>query len=431
MKKFIVLVIVFLAPLVLLKAQDLHYLAWDDLRQHNPMLPAQMKQDTGWTIVLPAVSFTAHHSGPAIGAYFLEQSTGVYSLDFSGVLDEFDELNDMQFQFKLPLIGADLRRGHNMFSIAYGVTAQSALSFTKDFINLYQLGNAAYIGETMDLTHQLSMSSYHELQLGYARAIGGFNIGARFKIISGISNISTPVNDLGLYTDPDIYQLSLIAPEGVVFNTSGGLEYNGIDDISVDFKTIAFNNLGKNLGYGLDVGIYGQTGKITYAASLLDIGKINWNVDSKQYKSNSETLYEGLDLLDFFDDSNDRVVEDSLKALLELEELANNYSTNLRFRANAMVGYQVSTKYSAALFYNLNSSQGNFSSYGLINKFHFGKSQANLMISSVSGKFHVGLGGMFSAGPIQLLVSADNIVALIDPDKSNYASARLGVNLSF
>lgn len=431
MKKFIVLVILFFAPLILLKAQDLHYLAWDDLRQHNPMLPAQIKQDTGLTIVIPGVSFTTHQSGPAIGDYFLRQSTGVYSLDFSNVIDDFEEMNDMQFQLEIPVVAADFRRGNSMFSVAYGISAESAVSYSKDFINLYQYGNAAYIDQTMDLSHQLSLSSYHKFQLGYARAIGGFNIGARLNVLSGISNISTPLNELGLYTDPDIYQLSLIAPEGIIFNTSGGLDYNGIDDITVDYKPISFNNLGKNLGYGLDIGIYGQTGKISYAASILDIGKINWNENSKQYKSETETIYEGLDLLDFFDDTNDIVVEDSLKALLELEETPGSYSTDLRTRANLMLGYELSTRYGVALFYNLNSTQGSFNSYGLINKLHFGKSQANLILSSVSGKFYVGLGGMFSLGPVQLLVSADNISGLIDPDKTNYASARIGMNFSF
>lgn len=411
-------------------AQDLSWLGWDNLRQHNPVLPAQIKQDTGLTIVIPGASLTAMHSGPAIGDYFLRQGNGVFSLDFTDVIDELEDMNGLAVEVKVPVFAIDVRKKDHMFSVGYGVNAQSAVSYHKDFINLYQYGNADYIGETMDLSHQLGVSSYHQLHVGYVRSFGGVNIGGRLKLISGIADISTPLNEMGLYTNPDIYQLSLTSPNGIVFNTSEGIDYNGIDDINIDYKAISFKNIGKNLGYGLDLGIYGKSDKITYALSVLDLGKINWSNNSTEYRSQPETIYEGLDLLDFFSDENDIVVEDSLKALLDLEEDSISYSTNLRLKANAMIGLDISDAYGIALFYNRNSSQNNFDSFGLINKFRFGNSQVNLMVTALSGKFYVGLGGALSLGPVQLIASADNILGIVDMDKTNYASARVGLNIS-
>ena len=412
-------------------AQNINWLAWDNIRQHNPLLPAQMKQDEGFTLTLPGLGFSGTNSGPAIGDFLLDQGNGVFTLDFNNVINDLDPRNDLQYNLDLNLASLDLRRGSNMFSLGYGIRARSNLAYSRDLILLYEQGNAGFIGESLDLSHQLEVSSFHQVHFGYVKELGAINLGARVKYIAGISDISTPRNDLSLFTSPDIYQLSLTSPTGITFNSTGGVDYNGLDDVTVDFDAISFGGLTDNKSIGLDLGIYGKSNKISYALSALDIGNINWSQNSTQYSSEDTLLYEGFDLLDFLNDENDIVVEDSLLAILDLEERLFQYSTGLGFRINAMFGVDISEVYGLALVYSQNSFSNSLSTYGLINKFRFGKQQLNLSLSSTAGSFNVGLGGSFSAGPLQIILSADNILGVLDPDSANYSALRIGTSLSF
>ncbi len=410
--------------------QHINMLAYSELDQSHPYLPAQMKQDSGLTIVLPGVSTAWNLGQVPIGDIFVTDGSGTSSLDFTNVIDKIPSTNNVLIDAQIPVLGFDLRKGSNQFSLGYGFRTFLDLEFSKGFIDLYHFGNGPFVGEEMDLSHRFDISAYHQLSFGYAKSFGGISLGGRVKWLSGVDNISSGDNQMSLYTDPDIYQLTLSSADGAEFHSAGGIVYNGVDSIDVNYKAIAFRNLGSNTGFGYDLGISGDFEKFHFGLSILDIGKIKWNKDVRTYTSASETLYEGLDLLDFFNDETDIIVEDSLKQLLSLEERFEEYETDLRTRINAVLGFNLTPKYGLTVSY-FRDLKSNYSGIGLVNRFDFGRIQAHVSIASVDSNLALGTALKLDLKPMQLYLTLDNALGVFDPSATNYSALTFGWNLSF
>ena len=415
-----------------LSAQDLQWIGMENLRQSNPIDPSYIKQDTGLTVVLPGIAGTFIQDGPVIGDYFRKTSNGVSRLDFTNVIDDFGEENGIGVEFSVPLLGVDWKTGKGMFSVGYGMRVISDVQYSKDLIELYHIGNAAYIGETMNLGLDIATRSYTELSLGYARQLGNINIGARVKLLSGIEDLSIQNGKLDLFTDPDIYQLTVDTDIDIL--TAGTFEYNGLGDFSLDYNPVKLFQVGKNMGFAFDLGISGTLGdKFSYQIAALDIGSITWNADSTfMYSSAEQTNFEGIDLLEFFEDDQDIVVEDSLYQVLTFTKEQKEYSTQLFKKFLIGVDYDFSDKINIGGFFHLNQyNVSGVSSFGLNGSYRFSKHMVNLILASANGNPVAGLGAIVNVGPVQVIATTDNILGVINADKVNYSSSRIGLNVSF
>jgi len=415
-----------------LNAQDLQWIGMDNIDQSNPIDPSYVKIDTGFTISFPGISLTLLQDGPVISDFFKETSGGVFRLDFTDVIDDFENQNQLASEIAIPLVGLDWRKGKGMISLGYGVRVLSDLQYSKDLINLFHLGNAPFIDETMNLGIDVAARSYTELSLGYSREIGSINIGARVKLLSGIEDLSTESGDLDLYTDPDIYQLT--ADSDIVINSAGSFDYNGLDDFSLNFNPVKYFQFGKNGGFAFDFGISGDLGdKFSYQIAALDLGSLSWEGDSTfTYTAQEQTLFEGLDLLDFFEDEQDIVVEDSLYQILEFEKEVSSYSSSLFRKFVLGANYDLTNRLNVGAFYHTNSySNEGVNSIGLTGRYRFSRNMMNLSIAAVGGNPVIGLGTVLSLGPIQVIATTDNVLGVLSPDSAKYSSSRLGINLSF
>jgi len=413
-------------------SQDLHWIGLDNIDQSNPLDPSYVKVDSGFTLVLPGLSATLVQDGPVLGDYFKETDPGVFKLDFTDVINDFDDENGLGAEIAIPLIELDWRKGKGMISLSYGLRVMSDLVYQKDLINLFHFGNVPFIGETMNLGIDASAFSYTELALGYSRDMGFINVGARVKLLSGIEDLSIADGKLDLYTDPDIYQLEV--DSDIIINSSGSFDYNGLDDFSLDFNPVNYFQFGKNMGFAFDLGISGDLGdKFSYQLAALDIGSISWDGDSTfVYTSQDQTSFEGLDLLDFFDDEQDIVVEDSLYQILEFEKESISYSTDLYKKFIIGVNYQITDAIDLGGFYHINQySKSPISSFGISSKYKFRNQTASLLIAAVNGNPVVGLGTVLNLGPVQLIATTDNVLGVLGPDKVKYSSSRVGLNVSF
>jgi len=410
-------------------AQHINLLGFSELDQSHPFLPAQMKQDTGLTIVLPGMGSSWNQGKVAFGDFLINDGNGIATLDFTNVIDDVPEVNNKVIDAQISILGLDLRKGNNQFSFNYGFRTYVDLEFNRGFIDLYHFGNEPFIGEEINLSHYFDIGAYHQISLAYARSFGGLSLGGRVKWLSGVDNISSDENQMSLYTDPDIYQLTLSSAEGAKYHSAGGIVYNGIDSIDVNYKAIAFRNFGSNTGLGYDLGISGNFDKFHFGLSIMDIGKIKWNKDVRTYTSASETLYEGLDLLDFFNDETDIVVEDSLKKLLDLDESFEEFETDLRTKFNAVVGYDISDRYGLSVSYFMDLKSG-FSGFGLVNRFDFGRFHANLSLASVDSNLAFGTAFKFDLKPVQLYLGIDNALGVFDPASAKYSAVYFGWSLT-
>ena len=62
------------------------------------------------------------------------------------------------------------------------------------------------------------------------------------------------------------------------------------------------------------------------------------------YKSKGDNTFEGVDILDYIDDDQEVVLEDSLYNLLDFEESNEGYSTSVGARIHLSTSYHMSPK---------------------------------------------------------------------------------------
>ena len=177
--------------------------------------------------------------------------------------------------------------------------------------------------------------------------MSNITLGARIKLLSGINDISTDNASIKLTTEEEIYQLRV--ESDYVLNTTGILDYNGIKDVDIDADKLLdelFSNfLGDNIGLGFDFGLdWKVNDKFNISASILDLGKISWNKEVTNYKSKGDNTFEGVDILDYIDDDQEVVLEDSLYNLLDFEESNEGYSTSVGARIHLSTRYQMNPK---------------------------------------------------------------------------------------
>ncbi len=209
-------------------------------------------------------------------------------------------------------------------------------------------GNGNFLGETADFSQfGLNVNTYHEFGVGISREITPrLRIGFRPKVLLGIMNITTqkPLPDIGLYTDPNTFDLefhsnlsvNVSAPLEITKNANGDIDEINFRDIpgSEVFGTVM--NM-KNLGLGLDLGAeYQLLENLTLSASLTDLGYIHWGANTYNFKQDGSFTFTGLDLSDGLIANADFDLEDQADALLDsiagmfdVSDQANPYSTFL------------------------------------------------------------------------------------------------------
>lgn len=413
----------------LTQAQDTQLLFEKNFRMAKWLDPSYVKQDTGWTIVLPGLDYRTQHSGPSLNDLIVNEGAGVYSLNLAGQIDNFDTEEHLLGELGVSIFALELRKGSQQFGIGYNVNVQSQLVYKKGLVQIFELGNAPFIGETMDLGPDFLINSFHEIYLSYAKKSGKLSYGVRLKYLSGIEDISTSGSTIQLYTDPEIYQLTTTTD--YVVNSSGAFDYRSLQDFDVNFDPLSFNNFGRNTGYAVDLGIsLDLSEQFSLGIAALDLGKINWAFNISNQTSRGVNEFGGLDILDFLDDNNDIVVEDSIKQLLEFEQTREAYSNALFAKYYVHANYQLSDKFALGALINYHKAKASSTGYALNANY---RPTNNFSLNTQLGFFDqqatLGLGLNLNAGPSSFYVGLDNLLSLFGV--SNYASGRFAWSLSF
>ncbi|MFT4973003.1 MAG: hypothetical protein ACI9JY_002209, partial [Saprospiraceae bacterium] len=297
--------------------------------------------------------------------------------------------------------------------------------------------------ETIDLSNEFVLNSYNEFALGAAYKIGKITVGAKAKYLSGFRSAATDKdqNSATLYTDPDIYQLTLTSDYRL--NSSGTVDFNGFDEFDIRFDVDDAGNelFTKNTGWAFDLGATMEvTEKLTIAASILDIGSIEWTEDTRNYTSKGTFTYEGLDISDAItngdDDPDFGNPLDTIESIFRAIETNKSYTVDLPTKFYLSGQYKVSEKLGVgATFFTEKFREETFNALSLNSHYQLLKNiaiGANYTTLLEEGKhFNVGLNAAVKLGPVQVFGTTDNVVALFNQDDAQFFSARFGINLLF
>ncbi|MCB9338836.1 MAG: hypothetical protein H6577_11975 [Lewinellaceae bacterium] len=368
-------------------------------------------------------------------------STPVVDIDrLSGYLKP--EHNIIRQDLEYSTLNLAVRIDRLTLSLGHSTKYHAFLDFPKALPQVIWQGNAQFIGETIDLGHEIDLTGYHEIAFGAAYRFGKLTLGAKAKILDGIANLSTDFehHSASLYTDPDVYQITLTGD--YLLNAANSVFYNGYDYLKTDFTfgRLTTENLvftSGNRGFAYDAGARLELGKLDLSLSVLDIGKITWNKRNYNYAASKTYTYDGLDFSGALTGGNDASLSnalDTLEALFQPEKTYKSYTTELPRRIYANALFQLNDRWNiGGLFYSEKFRGKTQNAYAL------GATWAARPWLTLGATYaikdenksydNVGLNLSVQWKFIQIFGATDNVAALILPGESKNFSARGGLAL--
>ena len=306
-----------------LEAQE-HTLHFNrDLIQSSHTNPA-FRYDYKFSFLFPSVAFNFGNNAFSFDDLLQDHPTydSTY-LDIDGVIDQMEENNLLQVQSKIDVFGLYYSHRNWFFSFFLTEKFDFRFSYPKDLVDLIWNGNAKFLGETIEIGPGIMINYYKELNFGIGRRINDkWDVGMKFKLLDGISNVSSLKDDLFLTTEEDDYATTLSADYEI--------RTSGVDNPLSNFLKLPTRF--QNPGFAFDLGaVYRLNNKWEFSQSILDLGRIRWKNNVKSYNSKGSFTYTGVDLAEFIDDQEvyfDKF-RDSLKDLYFKEETGGAYQVNL------------------------------------------------------------------------------------------------------
>ena len=416
----------------------LHFLrnAWHS-NETNPAIV----RDKGGVFRLPGLYNGLYFNGPSYNQ-LVTRVDGEPVIDMNTAINYLQDENIITDNFVLQTIGFAVPvKKHLVLSFGHSVKYNGFFKFPKELAQVAYQGNAQFIGQTVDIGNEIQVSGFHSLDLGAAYKLKEWTFGVKAKFMSGFVDISTDPNhrSVNLYTDPDIYQISL---EGdYVLNTSNALDYRSYDDFDFDLNFGTFTAdrfFDGNNGWAFDLGIHYETDKWDFALSGINLSKgINWKTRVTNYSIQDSYEYNGLDFsaaLTGGDSPDLDATLDSLEAVFDPERSEIAYISKIprQFYLSGM--YKATEKWRVgAVYFNeefrgfTRNVVGLHTNYDLAKWFNLG-----MTYSASEGSYdNLGMSGMLQGKSFQLFAITDNIIDLVNPTKGNAFAIRLGGNLFF
>ena len=311
----------------------------------------------------------------------------------------------------------------------------------KDLLELAWYGNGDLLGDDVDLSSMATQATaYTEIGFGGARDFGDkWRFGAKVKLNLGIANASNTSTDAVLYFDPTTYEASLNG--GYRINTAslpniddeGG--FDGLDP--VDYLKPNF----KNMGLGIDLGAqYKFNDKLSFSASLVDVGFINWKDNPQNYNLEVDGVLKGADAIGAVlrGEDTDSVFNSWIE---EIADSGDYSTTNEGYTTMTHGQFYFSAKYKLTQSSNVYGRVNMFLWQGLRSSLTAGVSQEfgrffQLTVNNTiqyNRLFNIGLGLVFKPGPVQIYMVADNVLvsSFVQYDNFDFPIPTYATNVNF
>ena len=430
-KKSIIAAILILNTLKIAAQQEqsLHFL--QNVWQSNLTNPA-LVTDKKLTIMLPSIYFNVHSEDFTINDLFKKNGEGTLSLN--DVANRVQPQNRMNANVSVQSLGISYKLQDKLtISLYHAVNGNPSVNVNGDLVRLVANGNVPFLGKTVAFNSSGNGSVYSEIGLGAAYQIQShFNIGARVKLLNGISAVFTEGDKLNVSFDKNDYSLSFDNDFKIL-----AYSFSKFKKINTASDLVSQGFSGNNKGMAFDVGATLNIGKISLAASVIDLGgSIKWQNDGKSYSSKGKYRYSGANSDNFFniDSLSSKSFKDTLKSIIGFTETDNpTFTQKLPTKIYLSATYALTEKLRlGALLYNenggFNVSRTGFAlnaTYKVMKALELGGT-----VGLRNGSFNnLGMHFVAQLGPIQLFGVTDNIISAFRPYDSKNANGRLGLNI--
>ncbi len=437
MKKLSIATFIIICTTTLFAQQELNLHLMRGLWQANRTNPAILPTNK-LTIGLPNIYNRLYITGATYDDLVSEDENGEPTLTVDVAIAELEADNDIRESLQLETLSFGIQLGDFHASIYHALKFDAYINYPQTLPQLIWQGNAQFIGQEIDISHDLQISGYNEIGLGLGYQLApNVTVGGRIKFLSGLGDASTKRNQLAVYTDEETYQLQMTAD--YLLNSSNFVRYNSLRNLELDFNLGEFGMEGffsENFGLAFDLGARFQTEKWDFALSAIDLGSIDWNSNAGNYAIDGVYEYTGLDIArDFLED--ERTLDnalDTLEQIFVIDETRNSYSTRLPAKFYLSASYQLNSRWRlGGAIYTESYRERSFPGVAVSAQYQLSP------IFSVGGSYtisgdaynNLGLNGILNLGSFQLFAVTDNMPAVIRPGASHHFNARVGLNLIF
>lgn len=330
----------------------------------------------------------------------------------------------------------------NLFNIGFRVKENTYVSFSESIkslnysamsaegMQMFINGNAAYIGKTVNINPDLQLQNYNEFAVSLAHRFGKIQVGTKFKILNGITAITTGNKTLSLNTSDDVYQLTLNSDYELY--TVPNKSINDLTDGTSDNSNFSIQSSGLALDLGAQINL---NEKLTLGANLLNLGKLNWKGTSN--KSKGIVNYDGVDASGVFSGDDDLDIAVNLDTLINKMKFVStkdvNFKTSIPVTFNAFATYKINDKLNVSGVVSNTAFRGTSyltlmanAQYKVLPFLYLGAGYGNK-----NGASMIGANLTLNAAAFQFYALTDNVLAVFKPINATVVNARVGINLRF
>ncbi len=411
----------------------------DYVPQTQSLTPAYIPKSKV-TVSLPVLNSSINYVGDfAIKDILVPQSNGNNAFDIDQMYSVADEENYFTMDFLTNLFHVQVNTKAGSFSLFTNIKGTLDLRVTDDFLKLLAEGNRNSIGQTLNFEEAVNLSVHKEFGIGYSNKIlnDKLTFGVRFKYLNGTLHASTKDDAaLSLYTDPVDYNLTLQS-NNLTMNTAG-IALLADPDAYPDEDFGSYATWSDNHGFAIDLGAsYDITERWNVAASVNDIGYINWEENVKNYEISDATYtFTGAEIDVNNTENIGEEIENEFEENYQDDENSDPFTSNLTVTSYVSGAYKFGknnnhkagvTVFNKFIFNQFNPSAAVSYNYLL------GKKTTIGLVSSFwtyadSPKFGVNLAT--SLGPIQFYLATDNLLSVTAPvEEAQVVDFRFGFNI--
>jgi hypothetical protein len=426
-------------------AQQELFLASQQNHVYNSLTnPAAWPKDKRWYIGLPGIALDANHSGSITFNDFIQKDGGKRILNMDQLIDKLDAQNTIHVDQRTETFSLGVKATKHLgLHMYHAIRTTADIAYPKNALQLLWQGNAQFIGESVQIDPRLSLGAYNEFGLGGNWQTDKWSVGGRLKYYSGIAMVETKRFEASVFTDPDIYQLTLGSDIQIV--SAGAIKSIDTTSNGFDVQLLEFDRkqlISKNNGFGVDLGAsFKVSEKLTVSASALDLGaSINWKDDTKQFESKGTYNYAGVffDGNTFLDDQGQINVDTQLDSLREAFQFTTTNTTSkqkLPARFYASANYQMNDRVDFGFAASTSKNYFSESLYGLGVSVGYKPVKWLKIGTMLSTSDHnaVQLGSLITAslGPVQMYLISDDVLSAFTPKARPSVQLRYGFALLF
>ncbi|HOE04296.1 MAG TPA: DUF5723 family protein [Bacteroidales bacterium] len=374
--------------------------------------------------------------------------------DLDRMMDNVHKKNHFRFENDIELFSLGINWETMYLSLSLNEKIHYGVTLPGDLIHLMAYGNRPYfdMNKPIDLSgFNLNFLHYHEFAIGLsAVANDKIRLGGRMKLLFGLANISTSINNFSLYTNPDnvymtgvtdmtIHASQPIPVEYIYYEDGDSVDFNIPENAGDYFQPLSYFANPRNFGFAFDLGAsYEINRQWSVFASATDIGLITWNTNPFNLVSQGSFLFKGMQV-QFWNDSLtlEQSAEELVDSVLNTFHFeSNNYSYVTMLPSNIYIGgmYKFKNKlhfgalYRAELYKKSLLSSVTLSVNSDLTRWF----SAHLSYTIANNNFaNIGLGISLRAAIFQYYIVTDNLIGWIWPQKSQNFNIRMGCNLVF